>query len=274
MLNGSVDLRDAAQAGAVVQDGALPAAERGPGCSACRRPAALRPFTMAFQPIVDVVERRIVGHEALVRGMAGEGAGTVLGMVDPETMYAFDQACRVKAIELASALGLPGRLSINFLPNAVYEPRACIRATLEAASRSGFDTSRLTFEIVETEEVAESGHLARIVAEYKRQGFMVALDDFATGYSGLARLIDLAPDIIKLDRHVIAGCDTSPVRLAVTASVLAMAKAIGAMVVLEGVETEAEAAALESVGGRHMQGFLFSRPVFEGYAREADVFAL
>lgn len=65
---------------------------------------------MAFQPIVDIDEARIVGHEALVRGPAGEGAGSVLSKVTPETLYSFDQECRVKAIELAARLSLEGEL--------------------------------------------------------------------------------------------------------------------------------------------------------------------
>src|SRR4051812_23013604 len=104
------------------------------GCEGCRNaepfPIA---FTMAFQPIVDISAGSIWGYEALVRGANGEGAAAVLGQVTEANRYTFDQACRVKAIELAGRL-LPrdstARLSINFMPNAVYEPRACIKATL------------------------------------------------------------------------------------------------------------------------------------------------
>jgi hypothetical protein len=161
------------------------------GCQACQSATPIFPFTMAFQPIVDIHERRIDGYEALVRSPTGGGASEVLAQVTPENVYAFDQACRVKAIELAARLGMDVTLSINFLPNAVYEPRACIRATLDAAARTGFRPDRLTFEIVETENIADTGHLLRIISEYRRQGFKIALDDFGTGYSGLARLAEL-----------------------------------------------------------------------------------
>ena len=104
-------------------------------CQACQSPEEIFPFTMAFQPIVDVQECRIDAYEALVRGLDGEGAGQVLARVNAENVYKFDQACRVKAIEMAARLGMDRQLSINFLPNAVYEPRACIRATLEGVER-------------------------------------------------------------------------------------------------------------------------------------------
>ena len=141
-------------------------------CQGCRGSRLDFPFSMAFQPVIDLREARIDSHEALVRGPAGEGAGTVLSRVNRDNRYAFDQACRVRAIEMAAALGLEGRLNINFLPNAVYEPAACIRMTLEAASRSGFPLDRLTFEIVENEAVDEA-HLLRIVQEYRRNGFQI-----------------------------------------------------------------------------------------------------
>ena len=128
-------------------------------CEACRSPEEIFPFTMAFQPIVDVQECRIEAYEALVRGLDGEGAGQVLARVNAENVYKFDQACRVKAIEIAAHLGMDRQLNINFLPNAVYEPRACIRATLDAAARTGFDPKRLTFEIVETEMISDTPHL-------------------------------------------------------------------------------------------------------------------
>mgnify|MGYP006179185267 CR=1 FL=1 len=94
---------------------------------------------MAFQPIIDLAEGRIWGYEALVRGRDGEGAAAVLAAVTDQNRYRFDQACRVKAIELAGTrmpAGSTAKLSINVLPNAVYEPTACIRATWRRAWRS------------------------------------------------------------------------------------------------------------------------------------------
>ena len=77
---------------------------------------------MAFHPIIDLGRNVVWGYEALVRGTEGQGAGQILSMVDETNRYKFDQACRVKAIELAGSLFLDTetRLSINFMPNAVY----------------------------------------------------------------------------------------------------------------------------------------------------------
>ena len=133
---------------------------------------------MAFQPIVDVTQRQVVYYEALVRGINGESAFSILSQVTDELMYRFDQACRVKAIELASELGMTERLSINFLPNAVYEPEACIQSTLETSRRVGWPTERLNFEITETERVVDRAHMRSIIDSYRRMGFTTSLDDF------------------------------------------------------------------------------------------------
>jgi EAL domain-containing protein (putative c-di-GMP-specific phosphodiesterase class I) len=228
---------------------------------------------MAFQPVVDVLENRIDAHEALVRGPNGEGAGSILAQVTQETLYAFDQACRVKAIEMAARLGLDTQLNINFLPNAVYEPRACIRLTLDAARRHGFPLNRLTFELTEGEQLAEVGHVQNIIREYRRHGFQIALDDFSTGYSGLARLADLRPDIIKIDRALVQDCDQDRVRVAIIASLVALGAELGIKVVAEGIERREEVEALRGTGLRFMQGYFFARPVFEGLARPQDALA-
>ncbi len=228
---------------------------------------------MAFQPIVDVQERRIDAYEALVRGVDGEGAGQVLARVNAENVYKFDQACRVKAIEMAARLGMDRQLNINFLPSAVYEPRACIRATLDAAARTGFDPRRLTFEIVETEMISDTPHLLSIMAEYRRQGFKIALDDFGTGYSGLMRLAELKPDIVKLDQALARGCDKDRTRLAIIASMIALGAEVGIKIVVEGMERRSEVDALRSVGVRFMQGFYFAKPTFQGLCADQTIFS-
>src|SRR5690349_8431397 len=169
-------------------------------------------FTMAFQPVVDVDEQCIYAHEALVRGLNGESAYSILSKVTGENRYAFDQACRTKAIELASSLGMQCRLNINFLPNAVYHPEACLQATLGAAERCGFPLHNITFEFTEDERVMDRQHLSNIVKTYRQFGFKTALDDFGAGYAGLTLLADFRPDILKIDRALIDGVHADPVR--------------------------------------------------------------
>lgn len=240
-------------------------------CGSCTNSILTFPFTMAFQPVVDLAQNCIDSYEALVRGLNGEGAESILGKVDAQTLYAFDQACRVKAIEMAAELKLDRQLNINFLPNAVYEPAACIRQTLNASERTGFPLDHLTFEIIEQEELAEAGHLLRIITEYHRHGFKIALDDFGSGYSGLSRLAELKPDIIKLDRALIRGCDHDRIRMAIIGSMIALCRDIGVKLVFEGVETIEEVEALREAGARFMQGFFFAKPAFQTIVRDEAI---
>ena len=106
----------------------------------CKRCAAALgfDFSYAFQPIIHSEEQSIFGYEALVRGVNGESAYEVLKQVTDDKRYAFDQIGRQKAIRIASELQLESMLSINFLPNAVYEPEHCIQSTLNAAAAVNF----------------------------------------------------------------------------------------------------------------------------------------
>ncbi len=240
-------------------------------CGACQLVQPIFPFTMAFQPIVDILEQRIISHEALVRGPSGESAMSMLSQVTPENRYAFDQACRVKAIDLAARLRLDCDLNINFLPNAIYEPKACIRATLDAAKHNQFPLDRLIFEFTENEEVADTQHIRNIIEEYRRHGFKIALDDFGIGYSHLARLIAIKPDLIKIDRELVKDCDQDMMRQAVLASMISLGKETGIRIVAEGVERIEEVETLHALGCRYIQGFYFAKPIFEGLARNADI---
>lgn len=235
-----------------------------PPCRACQNGEAFPlDFSMAFQPIVDVNSRMIFAYEALVRGTQGGGAAKVLGAVTDDNRYAFDQACRVKAVELAARLGMDTHVSINFLPNAVYEAATCIRATLQAAERYNFPTHRLIFEITENERVVDRGHLKRIITEYRRQGFMTAIDDFGAGYSGLNLLAEFQPDIIKLDMELVRHIDTNPVRQAIVSGILGVCNNLGIGVVAEGVETPGELQHLRKAGVSLFQGYLLARPAYE-----------
>ena len=240
-----------------------------PPCRLCiDRPSLDFDFSMAFQPIVDVRSRQVFAYEALARPLAGVGgAAEVLGKVNAENRYLFDQTCRVKAVELATRLGIDCRLSINFMPNAVYEAATCIRATLEAANRCGFPTCQLVFEITENEQLVDKEHLKRIIREYKRQGFKTAIDDFGAGYSGLNLLAEFQPDLIKLDMELTRHIDDDPVRQAIVRGIAGVCQALGIEIVAEGVETPAEYDTLLGMGIPYMQGYLLARPAFEALPR-------
>jgi EAL domain-containing protein (putative c-di-GMP-specific phosphodiesterase class I) len=239
-------------------------------CQGCRSEGQDFDIAMAFQPIVDVETGHCFAFEALVRGSNGESAQDVLARVTPESRYAFDQQCRVAAIEGAVAAGIldtGARLSINFLPNAVYSPLACIQLTLKTAHATGFPTDRLIFEFTENEEMADTDHVSTIIDTYRKMGFATAIDDFGAGHAGLGLLARFQTDFIKLDMDLIRGIDASLPRRMITEGVIRIAEKLGITVIAEGIETVAEYDALRAIGVRYIQGYLLARPAFRSLPR-------
>ncbi len=236
------------------------------GCKGCQRGETFDlPFSIAFQPIVDVDTHVTFGHEALVRGPQGEGAFSVLSKVTEQNRYYFDQQIRVKAIGMAASL-YPAeedlKLSINFMPNAVYEPRACIRETLATADRLNFPLQNIIFEFTEDEKM-DTEHVLRILATYREIGFGTAIDDFGAGHAGLSLLAKFRPDIVKLDMELIRNIDTDATKRTIVKHTLRMLEELEIKPLCEGVETLAELAVLQDLGARLMQGYVLARPAFE-----------
>lgn len=232
-----------------------------PVCNACRDgqdfPTAI---TMAFQPIVDVSTRTVYAGEALVRGVHGESAGSILAAVDERNRYAFDQACRIKAIECAAQIALPALLSINFMPNAVYNPEHCLRATLSATEQYGWPLDAIIFEVSEQEHLAEPAHLLDIMRTYQARGLKTAIDDFGAGYSGLGLLADFQPDLLKLDIALVRGIDADRSRQSIVRHTTRMCEELGIAVIAEGIEHPDEYRTLRDMGIHLQQGYLFARP--------------
>ena len=236
-------------------------------CGACSGGIAPPfPFSMAFQPIVDIRKQRVFAFEALVRGPDGESAHSVLSRINADNIYAFDQSCRVRAIETSAQLGLiesGAALSINFYPGAVYRPETCIRATLAAAHRVTFPIDRLIFEVTEGEQVLDREHLKHVLEEYRRQRFRSAIDDFGAGYAGLNLLAEFQPDIVKIDLDLVRDIDTRTVARKIVSALVALCRDLGVTVIAEGIETRAEFAVLEAIGVNLFQGYLFAKPGFQ-----------
>ncbi|QOF82050.1 EAL domain-containing protein [Variovorax sp. 38R] len=215
---------------------------------------------MAFQPIVDLGRREIYAHEALVRGLSGEGAAEVLGRVDPVDRFAFHEACRVKAIEIAARLGMKSRLSLNVMPNDVAGQTECFRTAMAAAKRCKFPVRQLMFEITEGERVRDLHGLAATFNSFKRHGFTSAIDDFGAAYAGFELLAAFQPDVVKIDLSLIRGIHADPVRLTIVRGFVATCDELQIRVIAEGVEAAEEVRALREIGVELFQGYLFARP--------------
>ncbi|NBB82007.1 MAG: EAL domain-containing protein, partial [Alphaproteobacteria bacterium] len=163
----------------------------------------------------------------------------------------------------AFARGSGTQLFFNLDPRVLDSADYRAERTRELLDRHGMDAASLCFELSESHALTPETSPERMLAAYRRQGYRLALDDFGIGYSGLKLLYDQQPDIVKIDRHFIAGIDTDSKKRMMVSAVVQMAKVLGILVVAEGVETEREYRVCRELGCDLVQGFLIARPGLE-----------
>ncbi|WPL19470.1 Blue light- and temperature-regulated antirepressor YcgF [Thiorhodovibrio winogradskyi] len=223
-------------------------------------------LTTHFQPIVHAAEPgRAYAHECLLRGLDARGDLVSPGALFDaaragDMLFHLDRAARLKAIDSARQLGLETPVFINFTPTSIYDPVFCLRTTIAAARATGWPPERFVFEVIETEELADTRDLVGILAEYRAAGFRVALDDLGAGYGSLTLLERLRPDIVKFDRDLITDIDHSPFKQTIVSGLIGMAAKLGIATVGEGIERPGEWQWLRDAGVDYLQGFLFARP--------------
>jgi EAL domain-containing protein (putative c-di-GMP-specific phosphodiesterase class I) len=228
-------------------------------------------FGIAFQPIVDVGARRIVAQEALVRGLGGGSAASVLNRVEGGQRFGFEIAIARHALARAVALGIGTDVHVNFSPGVLLHAPDALNAIGAVAEAERFPLSRLVLEVTEGERIDDPQRLRRVVEAARGLGIRVAIDDFGAGYNGLALLAEVQPDIIKIDMTLTRGIDLHRVRRSIVAGILRMVEPMTLRVIAEGVESVGELGCLHGLGITEMQGFLFGHPLYERVTAEIDL---
>jgi EAL domain-containing protein (putative c-di-GMP-specific phosphodiesterase class I) len=214
-----------------------------------------------LQPIVDLASGRRVGAEALSRFPAEWGMPPDAVFAEAHAVGRGD-ALEVQAVRraLAESAGVPGYVSVNLSPGAVLTERARRVLRRMAADHGG----RAVLELSEHDAVADYDELRAVLAPLRAAGLRLAVDDVGAGFSSLRHIVVTAPDLIKLDRSLVAGVGEDEVLATLARSLVDLAAGLGAAVVAEGVETPADAERLRQLGVGYGQGWLFGRPVPAG----------
>lgn len=212
--------------------------------------------TMFQQPIHDLKTGKPVGVECLARFPDLNKRGPQAWFDDAEKTGLGNElemtAVRC-ALETVGTVPEGIYAAINASPATILSGN--LRRELEKA-----DPANLVIEITEHQQVDDFDALAREIAALKPFA-RIAIDDVGTGYAGLRHLIELQPDILKMDMVLTRECDSDPARRAIAAAMVQFARDIGAKLVAEGIETEAERAVMEDLGVDYGQGYLFARPL-------------
>lgn len=164
-----------------------------------------------------------------------------------------EQAAVRDALALLPDLPPATYLSVNFSPLALLDPGTYDLLT-------GCDLTRLVVELTEHEQIQDYPALLRALAGLRERGLRLAVDDAGSGFASLQHITRLDPDIIKLDIAFVRDVDTDPSRRAVARAMIAFAAELGATLVAEGIETDAELAQLRTLGAQLGQGYLLGHP--------------
>ena len=217
---------------------------------------AARAFDPVFQPILELATGEIVGYEALTRFHDGSDPGERFSAArDIGLGKVLEHATMRAALERASVLPQSAWLALNVSAEVVLSGTR-LRRLLAGESR------QLVLEVTEHEPVADPTAIREAVVKLgdRFRTLRLAVDDAGAGFNGLRFILDLAPDLIKLDRSLITDVENDPARQALVVGMAHFASHMGAQLVAEGVETRAALATLKSLGVTFGQGHLLGWP--------------
>ncbi|MCU1374040.1 MAG: diguanylate cyclase/phosphodiesterase with sensor [Actinomycetia bacterium] len=211
------------------------------------------PMTMV-QPIVNLETREPIGFEVLSRFMSAPHRTPDAWFADAATVgLGIDLELQALRNGLAATRSLPAECYLSLNASTALTADGGLVKLIEGAGGRP-----LVIEI--TEHSQDEVWLRPAIDRLRDLGCRVAVDDVGAGYSGISRLLALLPDIVKLDRNVVADVDRDVARQALVAAAVSYCDATGVQLIAEGVETETEAAALASLGINFIQGFLTGPP--------------
>jgi EAL domain-containing protein (putative c-di-GMP-specific phosphodiesterase class I) len=210
---------------------------------------------MVFQPIYALETREIIGVEALARFPDAQARG-------PESWFA-EAASVGLAVDLELAAVRAALSALPHLPANTYlavnvSPQTILSGELEPLLKN-IPLGRLVFEVTE-HEIVEDFVLLRTALEPLRRHCKIAVDDVGAGYAGLRHILDIRPDVMKLDMSLTRRIDKDPARAALASALIKFGRDIGSTIVAEGIETRAELTTLSCLGAHAGQGYYLRRP--------------
>lgn len=222
-----------------------------------RNAMATRQPAIVYQPIFDLADMRVAGWECLSRFNLEPGRSPDLWFQEAATVgMGEDLECHAISAALAGLNMFPGDmyLAINCSPALVLSQR--LDDLLQ-----GYPGQRIVLEITEHAAVQDYQRMEGALAGLRKRGVRVAIDDAGAGYASMRHILQLRPDIIKLDISLTQGIDLDPQRRAMASALIAFARDTGSTIVAEGVETVHELEVLKRLGADKVQGFLLGQPL-------------
>jgi len=218
---------------------------------------ALEKAWMAFQPIVDIKEKRVFAYEALLRTDEESLRRTDIFIATAERLdqvHALGRTVRRAVAKAADAVPGDALLFVN-----VHGLELNDEELFAADAGLGPLAGRVVLEITERTGIDPAAGPTR-VAMLRKLGYRIAVDDLGAGYAALGALASLEPEVVKLDMSLVRDIDRHPVKQRVVAAIASLCRELGGRVVAEGVETPAELETIKRSGIDLIQGYLIAKP--------------
>jgi EAL domain-containing protein (putative c-di-GMP-specific phosphodiesterase class I)/response regulator of citrate/malate metabolism len=212
--------------------------------------------TMVFQPIVDLVTADVVGLEALARFPVDPARATEAWFSEASAVglrLDLELAAAAAALDHLPAIPSSAYVAVNAVPDTVLAPEL-----LDLIEHVPGD--RVVIELTEHAPVDDYVALNAAMEELREHGVRLAIDDAGAGFASLRHILQLSPDIIKIDNALTRNVYRDRPRRALAAALITFADELGAMVVAEGIQSRQELDALRELGVHYGQGFFLARP--------------
>ncbi|MBU1078675.1 MAG: EAL domain-containing protein [Spirochaetes bacterium] len=225
-----------------------------------------------YQPIVNLINKKIIGYEALTRGPKNTEYENpyVLFNIAEETglLFELDRICRRQAFINAKGIAKGAKLFVNILPSTIHDPVFRGKYLKDFLSDLKINPHNIVLEVSERQVIENFEVFKKASQYYSDIGFAIAIDDTGTGYSNLQSLIKLKLQYIKVDISLIRNVNRNSLKQKLVKALSQLAETMKADVIAEGIETKEEMDVLIDLGVLYGQGFLFARPAppFPGIA--------
>ncbi len=221
-------------------------------------------ITSMYQPIVNLRTSEIIGYEALSRGPEQTQFYSPLALIEKahelNRIWDLEMLFRKKALEKLHKLGKEKFLFINVDPDVIKTPEFKSGLTKEYLEQVGGEETSIVFEITERTAISDYAAFQMILENYRRQGYMVAIDDVGAGYSGLKTINELRPNFIKIDMDLIRNIDKDAFKQALIKAFVDTSLTTNIKIIAEGIETKEEMKTLILLGVHAGQGFYLKKP--------------
>lgn len=218
---------------------------------------------MVYQPVLDLVDRKVIGLEALTRVPRSRFPNPeILFKIAQQnnTLWTLERLCRNRALEGLPRLNDRQKLFLNVEPDSLHDPHLLEQPFSDRLLEAGLRPQQIVLEITERTAILDFTMVRRMITRCRRQGYQVAMDDVGSGYAGLQAIAEISPDYIKMDMSLVRDIHRHTIKKELVSTIRRFSDSTGITLVAEGVETLDELNALLDAGVRCAQGYLFCKP--------------